>query len=63
MIVTKFVAQSNVELYSNNKDMEMINHILKYLGIYGLTIPDAIFFGAVLFIVIVLIKLYNRRHT
>jgi hypothetical protein len=42
--------------------MVLLNQILKYVGLYGFTISDTIFFLAVFLLIVVLIKLYNRKR-
>ena len=39
----------------------MINGILKYIGLYGFTITDLIFFAGVLLTIVALVKLYNKK--
>ncbi len=42
--------------------MALVNHLLQYAGLYGFTIGDGLFSLGVFVIIIVLVKLYNRKR-
>ncbi len=43
--------------------MTTINAILAYIGLYGFTIDDGLFFLGTLLLIVVLIKLYTMKRT
>ncbi len=43
--------------------MAIINQIAKYAGLYGFTPGDGIFSLCVFLLIIVLVKLYNRKRS
>ncbi len=42
--------------------MALLNQILEYAGLYGFTISDTVFFLVVFVLIVVLVKLYNRKR-
>ncbi len=42
--------------------MALLNHILQYSGLYGFTAGDGLFSLGVFLLIVVLVKLYNRKR-
>jgi hypothetical protein len=42
--------------------MATVNQILKYTGLYGFTIGDTFFFAGAFLLIMVLVKLYNKKR-
>ncbi len=40
----------------------MIDGILKYIGLYGFTITDLMFFAGVLLTIVILVRLYTKKN-